>query len=404
MPAFIADPVVVDELDALARYSGLPDLPRRSIFHALNQKACARRAARELGKPYEECALIVAHLGGGVSVGVHLGGRVRDVNNALDGDGPFAVERAGGLPSGDWLRYVLAHREEPEALQRRLTGRGGVVAYLGTNDARRIEEAIAAHERGERRFRGAGRQALPGGAAGHVLPDRQGDLLPGGRGFRQAGRGGSHRRPGPQRAHRGGDRRAGRASSPRCSSIPGRTRWRRWPPPPTTLWKAASPSRSTASRARSMFSARPVDHEGYEADAAYGRPVLLAVLHPVVLLSRGSRLDRNGDGRPDQWYEVADGRVTGLSLDRNFDEQVDYTVEYDARATVKPARRWTSISTGAWTISTFSRKGSWCAQEVDSNFDGRIDLWVSLEGQYIRGYEMDRDFDGVAEVRKAFGP
>jgi butyrate kinase len=149
VPAFIADPVVVDELDALARYSGLPDLPRRSIFHALNQKASARRAARELGKRYEDCSLIVAHLGGGVSVGVHLGGRVRDVNNALDGDGPFAVERAGGLPSGDWLRYVLAHREEPEALQRRLTGRGGVVAYLGTNDAHRIEEAIAAHERGE---------------------------------------------------------------------------------------------------------------------------------------------------------------------------------------------------------------------------------------------------------------
>ena len=157
VPAFIADPVVVDELDPLARYSGLPDLPRRSIFHALNQKACARRAARELGKPYEQCALIVAHLGGGVSVGVHLGGRVRDVNNALDGDGPFAVERAGGLPSGDWLRYVLAHREEPEALQRRLTGRGGVVAYLGTNDARRIEEAIEAHERG---------QAVPGGLDG----------------------------------------------------------------------------------------------------------------------------------------------------------------------------------------------------------------------------------------------
>ena len=164
VPAFIADPVVVDELDALARYSGLPDIPRRSIFHALNQKASARRAARELGKSYEECSLIVAHLGGGVSVGVHLGGRVRDVNNALDGDGPFAVERAGGLPSGDWLRFVLAHREEPEALQRRLTGRGGVVAYLGTNDARRIEEAIAAHEQG-----GPGPEGLDGRRCREVL-------------------------------------------------------------------------------------------------------------------------------------------------------------------------------------------------------------------------------------------
>jgi len=141
-PAFIADPVVVDELSPLARYSGLPEIPRRSIFHALNHRAIAKRAARKLGKSYEECTLIVAHLGGGVSVGIHQQGRVTDVNNALDGDGPFSIERAGGLPSGDWLRYILAHRDEPEALQRRLTGRGGVVAYLGTNDARLIEEAI----------------------------------------------------------------------------------------------------------------------------------------------------------------------------------------------------------------------------------------------------------------------
>ncbi len=145
-PAFIADPVVVDELSPLARYSGLPEIPRRSIFHALNHKAIARRAARKLGKSYEECTLIVAHLGGGVSVGIHQQGRVTDVNNALDGDGPFSIERAGGLPSGDWLRYILGHRDEPEALLRKLTGRGGVVAYLGTNDARLIEEAIRGYE------------------------------------------------------------------------------------------------------------------------------------------------------------------------------------------------------------------------------------------------------------------
>jgi len=151
VPAFIADPVVVDELDTLARYSGLPEIPRRSIFHALNQKATAKRAAHELGRRYEECTLIVTHLGGGVSVGIHRQGKVTDVNNALDGDGPFSIERAGGLPSGDWLRYILSHREDAETLQRRLTGRGGVVAYLGTNDARRIEEAIEAYERGEAR-------------------------------------------------------------------------------------------------------------------------------------------------------------------------------------------------------------------------------------------------------------
>lgn len=148
VPAFIADPVVVDELSALARYSGLPEIPRRSIFHALNHKAAAKRAARQLGGRYEECTFIVAHMGGGVSVGIHLRGRVVDVNNALDGDGPFSIERAGGLPSGDWLRFILAHREEPEALQRRLTGRGGVVAYLGTNDARLIERAIRDFEQG----------------------------------------------------------------------------------------------------------------------------------------------------------------------------------------------------------------------------------------------------------------
>jgi butyrate kinase len=150
VPALIADPVVVDELAPLARFSGLPEIPRRSIFHALNHKAAAKRAARQLGRSYEECTFIVAHLGGGVSVGIHQRGRVTDVNNALDGDGPFSIERAGGLPSGDWLRFILANREGPEALQRRLTGRGGVVAYLGTNDARLIEEGIRGFEaRGE---------------------------------------------------------------------------------------------------------------------------------------------------------------------------------------------------------------------------------------------------------------
>jgi butyrate kinase len=162
VPAFIADPVVVDELSPLARYSGLPEIPRRSIFHALNHKAAAKRAAGQLARSYEECTLIVAHLGGGVSVGIHQQGRVTDVNNALDGDGPFSIERAGGLPSGDWLRFILAHREEPEALQRRLTGRGGVVAYLGTNDARLIEETI-------RDFEARGEGQAPG-------PERRGGM------------------------------------------------------------------------------------------------------------------------------------------------------------------------------------------------------------------------------------
>ena len=130
--------------------------------------------------------------------------------------------------------------------------------------------------------------------------------------------------------------------------------------------------------------------------------LLLAVLHPVSS-APGITLDRNGDGHPDQWYEVADGRVTGLSLDRNFDEQVDYTVEYDADNR-KTREEMDFNFDGRMDDFYFFEEGKLVRQEVDSNFDGRIDVWVSLEGQYIRGYEMDRDFDGVAEVRKAFGP
>lgn len=152
--AFIVDPVVVDEFTPLARYSGIPEIPRRSIFHALNQKATAKKAARDLGKKYKECNLIVAHMGGGTSIGIHEKGRVVDVNNALDGEGPFSIERAGTVPAGDWMRYVLTHSDDPLALQKKLTGRGGVVAYLGTNNARLIEETIekylAGYENGDR--------------------------------------------------------------------------------------------------------------------------------------------------------------------------------------------------------------------------------------------------------------
>jgi len=142
--AYIVDPVVVDELDPLARYSGVPEIPRRSIFHALNQKATAKKAAGSLGKPYGECILAVAHMGGGTSIGLHVGGRVVDVNNALDGEGPFAIERAGTVPAGDWMRYALAHQHDPRGLQMKLTGKGGLVAYLGTNEFPEIERAAEA--------------------------------------------------------------------------------------------------------------------------------------------------------------------------------------------------------------------------------------------------------------------
>ena len=138
--AFIVDPVVVDEMDPLARYSGLPEIGRRSIFHALNQKAVARRAAAELEKPYEQCRMIVAHMGGGISVGAHDRGRVVDVNNALDGDGPFSPERAGSLPAGGLVRLAFSGKYDLPQMLKMLTGQGGLVAHLGTNDFREVQK------------------------------------------------------------------------------------------------------------------------------------------------------------------------------------------------------------------------------------------------------------------------
>lgn len=142
IPAFIVDPVVVDEMDDIARISGLNGIERKSIFHALNQKAVARRAAKDLGKNYEEVNLIVAHLGGGISVGAHKKGRVVDVNNALNGDGPFAPERAGGLPTQDLVDLCFSGKYTLEDMKKKLAGEGGLVSHLGTNDAREVEKRI----------------------------------------------------------------------------------------------------------------------------------------------------------------------------------------------------------------------------------------------------------------------
>lgn len=139
---FIVDPVVVDEMEPLARYSGLPQLPRRSILHALNQKATARKAASDLGMRYEDANLIVVHLGGGVSVGAHLHGRIVDVNNALNGDGPFSPERSGGLPVGDLIALCFSGKYTLDQLKKLNKGSGGIVAYLGTNDMREVEKRI----------------------------------------------------------------------------------------------------------------------------------------------------------------------------------------------------------------------------------------------------------------------
>lgn len=141
-PAYIVDPVVVDELDPVARITGRPELEKKSIFHALNQKAVAKRFAKSLNKPYEELNLIVAHLGGGISVGCHKQGRVVEVNNALDGEGPFSPERAGTVQAGQFATEILSSGLSRENIAKMLAGRGGLVAHLGTNDAREVEKRI----------------------------------------------------------------------------------------------------------------------------------------------------------------------------------------------------------------------------------------------------------------------
>lgn len=137
--AYIADPVVVDEMDSIARISGHPAIQRVSIFHALNQKAIARTYAKETGHKYEDLNLIVAHMGGGVSVSAHQKGRVIDTNNALDGDGPFSPERSGSLPTGALVNICFSGKYTKEEIKKMLCGKGGVVAYLGSNDMLEVE-------------------------------------------------------------------------------------------------------------------------------------------------------------------------------------------------------------------------------------------------------------------------
>lgn len=142
-PSFIVDPVVVDEMDDIARLSGNPLLPRTSIFHALNQKRTARIVAEQIGKSYEESNIIVAHLGGGISVGIHSNGRVVDVNNALDGDGTFTPERSGSVPVGQMVSLCFGGKYSEAEIKKMIKGEGGMTAYLGTNDLREVEKRIA---------------------------------------------------------------------------------------------------------------------------------------------------------------------------------------------------------------------------------------------------------------------
>lgn len=140
--SFIVDPVVVDEMEDVARISGIPEIERRSIFHALNQKAVAKRYAKETYRKYEHLNLIVAHMGGGVSVGAHKKGKVIDVNNALDGEGPFSPERSGDVPIGDLVKLCFGKRHTEDEINKMICGRGGFMAYLNTNDARKVSDEM----------------------------------------------------------------------------------------------------------------------------------------------------------------------------------------------------------------------------------------------------------------------
>ena len=136
--SYIVDPVVVDELQDIARISGIPEIPRKSIFHALNQKAVAKRYAKENNKKYDELNIIVVHMGGGVSVAAHKNGQVIDVNNTLDGDGPFSPERSGSVPIGDLVKMCFSGKYTQSEIYSKIVGKGGYVAYLNTNDVRDV--------------------------------------------------------------------------------------------------------------------------------------------------------------------------------------------------------------------------------------------------------------------------
>lgn len=181
--AFIADPVVVDELCEMARYSGHPDFDRVSIFHALNQKAVARTHAKSIMRKYEDLNLIVTHLGGGISVGAHEKGRVIDVNQALDGDGPFSPERSGTLPIGAVVKAAYSGKYTYAEMKKMIKGNGGMAAYLDTNDAYKAElQAFDGDEKAKKVLEAMAYQVAKeiGGMAAVLCGDVDGILITGG--------------------------------------------------------------------------------------------------------------------------------------------------------------------------------------------------------------------------------
>ncbi|MBF2350519.1 butyrate kinase [Listeria welshimeri] len=144
IPSFIVDPVVVDEMQPIARFSGNELIARKSIFHALNHKAAGRKIAKKLGSDYEKLNFVIAHLGGGISVAAHRQGKAVDVNNALDGDGPFSPERSGSLPMNDFLEVCFSGKWNKRELHDLIIGRGGMISYLGTNSMLEVEAKVKA--------------------------------------------------------------------------------------------------------------------------------------------------------------------------------------------------------------------------------------------------------------------
>lgn len=148
--SFILDPICVDELEPIARISGHPAIERKSIFHALNQKRAARIASKELGKKYDKINLIVAHLGSGITIGLHKKGKVVDVNHGIDGEGPFTPQRSGGLPLGSFLSYIFKHNLNYKESFKMVYGQGGLVAYFGTSD---FESLMEKYEKGNKKIK-----------------------------------------------------------------------------------------------------------------------------------------------------------------------------------------------------------------------------------------------------------
>lgn len=146
-PAYIADPVVTDEMCDLARVTGMPEISRISIFHALNSRAVSRKYAASIGRKYDDLNLIVVHLGGGISIGAHSKGRVVDVNNALDGDGPFSPERSGSIPTRQLVDLCFSGKYSYDDIRKMINGHGGLYAHLGTTDARSIVAEIKSGNR-----------------------------------------------------------------------------------------------------------------------------------------------------------------------------------------------------------------------------------------------------------------